>query len=128
LLIQRGGGFSKKSLNTDELFFSNERYVLFKKGILFTSGTHKGKALFKFLDMINYKPKSIIFVDDKKHCLMQVRETCVEHGVPFTGFRYGFLDRKVKDLKNNLVNVEPIDFSLILNLYEKVNNPIIPKS
>jgi hypothetical protein len=47
----------------DSYFINGQNGVLYQQGILFTSGTSKGEALIKFLDIINYHPKYIIFIN-----------------------------------------------------------------
>ncbi len=69
--------------------------VVFKNGVLFTGGTHKGETLFKLLDKLSIKPKSILFINDKASHLAEVERTCQKLGVEFVGLRYGFLDEKV---------------------------------
>lgn len=69
-----------------------EHGVLYKKGILFTGGTHRGEALFQFCDAIGLRPKRIVFINDKATHLAQVDEVAKNRQVPFLGLRYGYSD------------------------------------
>jgi hypothetical protein len=73
---------------------SEEHGVLYRKGILFTGGTHKGEALFRFCSAIGLRPRRIVFVNDKATHLAQVEETAKKQGVPFLGLRYGYSDSR----------------------------------
>lgn len=66
--------------------------VLYRKGVLFTSGTDKGAALFHFLDSIHYTPARIVFINDKASHLKEVENTALKRGVEFIGLRYAFAD------------------------------------
>lgn len=105
----------KNGPTKEEVFFMNTRGVLFRGGILFTAGTHKGKALFKFLDRINDQPKSVLFINDKATHLAQIEETCEERGVPFIGLRYGYLDEKVKNFRKQIAEVQSYFFGHIMS-------------
>lgn len=62
--------------------------ILFRSGILFTSGTHKGKCLFGLLDKMHYHPKRIVFINDKESHLTSLEESAKQRGVEFIGLRY----------------------------------------
>jgi hypothetical protein len=66
--------------------------VLFRKGILFTSGKNKGEAFFKFCDIIGLKPKRIVYIDDKASHLTAVETEAQKRGVEFIGLRYAYAD------------------------------------
>ncbi len=74
--------------------FSNVRGhgILFRKGILFTSGTHKGEALFKFCEMSGYWPKRIVFINDKGSHLVEIETEAKKRNIEFVGLRYAFAD------------------------------------
>lgn len=99
----------------DEKFFMNEQGVLYRKGILFTAGSNKGKALFKFLQMIEYKPKSIVFINDKQSNIQEVEYQCNEAGIPFTGLRYAYLDKKVQNFRVEVAEIQFDHFGHILS-------------
>lgn len=120
-LTTRGLGLSKTSLeqlksvgidlsitapSKEEQYFRLNRGVLYRGGVLFTANTHKGEALFKLLDQISYRPRSILFINDKKSHLIPIEETSAARAVPFVGLRYGFLDQKVKNLNTALTDIQ----------------------
>jgi len=68
--------------------------VLFRHGILFTSGKSKGEAFFKFCEKMGKLPKRVIAIDDKISHLQNIEKEAVKRGVEFMGLRYGFADAK----------------------------------
>jgi len=101
-----GFDLSKTAPSKEELFFDNGQGVIFRKGVLFTAGTHKGKALFKFLDMLHVNPSKVVFINDKHQNLAEVEETCLERNMPFTGLRYGFLDEWVNSFNPKVADAQ----------------------
>ena len=96
----------KTSPTKEQLYFVNERGVLFHKGILFTDNTHKGEALRKWLARIGYRPKKVLFVNDKLSHLKPVEEVCLEEGIGFVGLRYGYLDEKVSNVRHHIAEFQ----------------------
>jgi hypothetical protein len=68
--------------------------VLFRSGILFTSGAHKGKALLTLFEKLAYEPKRILFINDKRSHLISIEETAKEKGIEFIGLRYAYSDAR----------------------------------
>lgn len=64
--------------------------MLYRDGILFTSGKHKGNAFFTLLETLRISPKRILFINDKHPHLTKIEETAKEKNVPFVGLRYSF--------------------------------------
>lgn len=93
----------------------NPQAILFRKGILFTSGTHKGKALLKLLDTFDFQPKRVVFINDKATHLREVEVACKEKNIPFTGLRYGYLDENVKGFRSDIARVQFENFKVILS-------------
>ncbi len=60
----------------------------FKSGIVFTSGSSKGRAFKAFLEYARIMPKKIIFIDDKKKHIESVEEIAKSHNIPFIGIEY----------------------------------------
>lgn len=129
-LTTRGLGVSTltvqqlKSVNIDllttaptkeEFYFKNGRGVLFRGGILFTAATHKGEALKRFLEEAEFLPSKVIFVNDKYSHIVPVEEVCEELGIPFVGLRYGFLDQKVRNFREQVAKVQYYFFGHILS-------------
>lgn len=63
-------------------------YPIYKKGVLFTHVQSKGHALIAFLQKINWRPASVVFVDDKMRYLESVQQELARYHIPFTGFNY----------------------------------------
>lgn len=101
---------------TEEIFFTNpDRGVLYRGGILFTANTDKGEALETFLGRINYHPQKILFINDKLDHLEPVEAVCHKHNIEFLGIRYGFLDEKVKNFREDLASIQFDFFGHILS-------------
>lgn len=108
-LASVGLDLTKGAPEHHEIVFLNPHEVIYKHGVLFTSGTHKGQALFKFLGLINRDISTIsevVFINDKRSNLAEVQETCFEMGVSFIGLRYGFTDEKVRNLSDKVATVQ----------------------
>ncbi|MGI4776184.1 MAG: DUF2608 domain-containing protein [Janthinobacterium lividum] len=69
---------------------------IYKDGIIFTTRLSKGEVLKSFLERIKFKPKKIIFVDNKLKNIKSVESYCEEQGIIFTGFFYNFIRSKPK--------------------------------
>ena len=79
----------------EDFYFSLNRHgILYRNGILFTSGMPKGEALFKLCDMAGCCPKQIVFINDKESHLADVEATAKKRGVPFIGLRYAYSDAR----------------------------------
>ncbi len=65
-------------------------YLLFKKGILFLGDEKntKGDLLIQFLEKMQYKPKKVIFFDDKMSHLISVETALNETEISFQGYQY----------------------------------------
>lgn len=111
---------SKTAPTTKEVIFLNPHEVIFKNGILFTSGTHKGEALFKFLELSKEEIplesiEEVLFINDKRAHLEQIKETCAERKMPYLGLRYGYLDDKVNNFSEDLALIQFENFGKILS-------------
>lgn len=72
---------------------------VFKKGVIFASRVPKGKVLEVFLDYTKFKPKKIIFVDNKMKNIESVQSFANAHNISFIGIEYtAVIDAKVKPL------------------------------
>lgn len=99
----------------DQFIINSGKSVLFHEGILFTAASHKGTALFKFLNQINFKPTHVVFINDKATHIRDIEETCEELDVPFIGLRYGFLDEKVKSFQKEVAEIQYKHFHILTN-------------
>lgn len=80
-LIKVDIDFNRANIHGQEIIFNTR--IHYSNGIIFTDGDHKGDALFTLLNTIGYKPKKIIFVDDKEHNHHAIKktfkDTTIEH-------------------------------------------------
>lgn len=90
----------------DHYFSIDGHGVLYRNGILFTSGTHKGKALFALLDQIGLAPKCIVFLNDKESHLKSVESAAEERGIAFVGLRYGYSDARKAAFKKEIADYQ----------------------
>lgn len=99
----------------EEIFFINNHGVLFRGGILFTAGSHKGMALAKFFHEVGKAPGNILFINDKWANIREVEVICEKYGVPFTGLRYSYTDEKVNNLDQDVAKLQWEAFGKILS-------------
>lgn len=99
----------------EDVFFINNHGVLFRGGILFTAGTHKGVALAKFLHLVEKRPDNIVFINDKWQNIREVEVICEKYQVPFLGLRYSFLDEKVASFNQEVADLQWGEFGKILS-------------
>ncbi|MBM3207073.1 MAG: DUF2608 domain-containing protein [Chlamydiae bacterium] len=80
--------------------------ILFRKGVLFTNGRNKGIALFSLLDHYNFKPKKIVFINDKDTHLKEIEIEAEKHGIEFVGLRYAYSDHKKACFDPDLAEIQ----------------------
>lgn len=68
--------------------------VLYRNGILFTSGTSKGEAFSILCERSGFWPKRIVFINDKATHLADLEEMAEKLGIEFIGLRYAFSDAR----------------------------------
>ncbi len=90
----------------DSYFINGQNGVLYRQGILFTSGTSKGEALIKLLDMINYHPKDVVFINDKKNNLQDVEKSVELRNMHFIGLRYSYSDQRVANFNQEIAEIQ----------------------
>ena len=105
----------KTAPRTEPLIFHSERPIFFDGGVLFTSGTHKGKAFLKFLELVDYQPKRVLFINDKYSNIKEVAHVCYETGIEFLGLRYGYLDEKIAQFNADIAEIQSFNFGNILS-------------
>lgn len=123
----------------DHYFQLSGHGILYRNGILFTSGRNKGEALFLLLDQMGYHPKRILFINDKGSHLAEVEAVAQKRSVEFIGLRYAFSDARKRAFLsevaeyqfshssfNHLVSdkeaIEKMGSSLLLTSGEKDNH------
>jgi hypothetical protein len=57
----------------------------------------KGQALIEYLERTSYKPKKVVFSDDKPHYVKSISAALAELGIAHDVFRYGGADAHVAD-------------------------------
>lgn len=90
----------------EDRYFMNGEGVLYRKGALFTAGSPKGKALFTFLDLIDFHPAQVVFINDKATHLKDVEDEAVARDVPFIGLRYTYSDDRVKNFDKEIADIQ----------------------
>jgi hypothetical protein len=78
----------------DCYFLNNDHGVLFRQGVLFTSGTAKYSAVSLLLKAKNYLPKAMLLIDDKEKHVVDMEHFCQREHIPFIGLRYSFSDAR----------------------------------
>ena len=104
----------KKPPVAGEAYVYTDRGLLYREGIFFTAGAHKGRAFLAFLKKTGLKPKAVLFINDKLDPLKEMEEACLKNQIAFTGLRYGYLDEKVKKLNHRILEKKPLSFSKVL--------------
>jgi len=94
-----------EQLNNNKLIFHDSEHQerelglahpsLYKDGVLFCGMNDKGEVLLRFLELIDYHPKAIIFVDDKEKYLASVEAAARKMNIKFVGLRYTRCDNRV---------------------------------
>lgn len=97
---------SQTAPSLQDHYFLNGHGVLYRKGVLFTSGTPKGPALKKFLEIIQIHPKKIVFINDKKTHLLDVAAAAQELNIDFVGLRYSYSDERVEQFCPELAEIQ----------------------
>lgn len=97
---------TKTAPSKEDHYFMNGQGVLYRQGVLFTSGTAKGPALLKLLDVIGYYPERIVFINDKATHLRDVEQSMEARGIEFIGLRYSFSDNRVANFNAEIAEVQ----------------------
>lgn len=81
---------AKKDLGTED-------DALFHRGVLSVSEkNNKGTVLSAFIARLGLKPKKVVYIDDKLKHVRNLAAAMQSLKIRYTGFRYGALDKKVK--------------------------------
>ena len=83
--------------------FPTSKYI---DGVLFASGGSKGQVLKEFIKQNNLHPTSVRMVDDKLKNLNNIGPEMDNIGMPFTGYRYGAADGRVKSFDHRISDVQ----------------------
>lgn len=90
----------------DHYFSINHHGVLFRNGILFTSGQSKAGSFEALCQASKLAPKKIVFINDKETHLKDLEEYALKHGAAFTGLRYGYSDFRKKAYSDVVANYQ----------------------
>ena len=90
----------------DHYFQLAGQSVLFRNGILFTSGKHKGEALFELCKASGIKPKRIVFINDKASHLAEVEAAAHKRNIEFIGLRYNYCDARKKAFSPEIADIQ----------------------
>lgn len=88
--------FTKTDPHECPIQYGSGKPALYIEGIIFSGNYPKGEVLLGWLNQIHYKPKKIIFIDDKLKNVKSVESAVHKRNIPFVGLRYGYLDERVK--------------------------------
>ena len=95
-LKENGVDLSRTAPKDSVYFTINQHGILFRDGLLFTSGMPKGKALFQLCETLGKKVNRIVFVNDKATHLKEIEESAFANSVEFIGLRYSYSDARKK--------------------------------
>lgn len=105
----------KTAPSQEELFYKNPHGISLRDGILFTAGTHKGKALELLLNDRNAQPARIVFVNDRASHLNQLGDYIQQQGYEFLGLRYGGCDAWVNAFDPKITDLQWEHFGKIMS-------------
>lgn len=91
-LKETGFNFSACNTFAKDLTIQLVKPAVLTDGIIFCNDNNKGQTLLKILQACNYKPETIVFIDDKLNHLFDVEKECLLNNIQFIGIRYGKLD------------------------------------
>lgn len=95
--IDLSSGFAGEDFRIARRDLKTEDDALFHKGVLSVSEkNNKGTVLSVFISRLGLKPKKVIYIDDKLKHVRNLAASMSAMNIAYTGFRYGFLDKKVK--------------------------------
>lgn len=111
----------KSPPTTTSFYLETMAQVQFLRGVLFTNGQHKGKALSQFLRQATLKPKRIVFINDKLAHIKEVAQIESE-GIEFLGLRYSGSDEHVKKFNPDVAEMQ---LNFFLNLLSDASAQIL---
>ncbi len=78
----------------------------FKGGILFTSDHPKGDILKAFLEKLSWRPKKVLFIDDKLSYIESVETTMKELGIECISFHYSAAEKLPCQLDEEIAKIQ----------------------
>jgi len=83
---------------------SSSKYI---EGVIFNGLINfKGDTLAAFLKQINYTPKKLIYIEDKRQHLAQVEQCISSLGIPFIGVHFGALEAQRQSYQPELAAIQ----------------------
>ncbi|MCB0404153.1 MAG: DUF2608 domain-containing protein [Bdellovibrionales bacterium] len=115
-LANVGIDFTRPSIFVKDLPMQFKRAsALYKQGVLFADRLDKGGVLAAFFDRIQFRPKRVVYVDDKLANVESVSRAMKKIGVAFEGYRYGAADIRVKTFDPQVADLQLRYFGKILS-------------
>lgn len=99
--------FSSNCPFPDNLELEAPLPYVYSQGVIFaTIKNRKGDALVNFLNHINFKPKKIIFIDDKLSHVTDVVEATKKEGIKTVGIRYSAADKEALNFNPLIADIQ----------------------
>jgi hypothetical protein len=117
-LLNLGVFFAKNAPSATEFSLGITHKAYYSDGILFGANNNKGQLLLQFLDVINYRPHTVIFIDDKHSHLETIERATQSRGITFIGLRYSAEDE-------HKASFDPVEADRLLEEF-KINLAILP--
>lgn len=97
----------KSTVSTKMIKVPGKNKATFYKGALLVGPkNNKGEVLAQFLKLISFKPKKIIFVDNKKHHVENVEKALADSKISYFGRRYGASDKKISSMNKDVLEIQ----------------------
>ena len=102
--------FTKTDPYECPITYGNKKPGIYIDGIIFSGNYDKGEMLINWLKQSKYRPKKIIFIDDKLKNLHSVEKALHNRDYPFIGIRYGYADEQVHNFSLESITDEQKQF------------------
>ncbi len=102
--------FTKTDPHECPLKYGTGKPGLYLDGIIFSGNYDKGEMIVNWFKATKYKPKKVIFIDDKLKNIKSVEAALHKRDYPFIGIRYGHEDEQVKKFKLSSIQSEMKQF------------------
>lgn len=107
--------FDYQDGNSHETFPLNHA-ATYDKGILFCGiRNKKSDVLLSYLDKKNYKPKRVIFIDDKWDHVIDLEKALTAHHIDYVGIRLSKTDKRVKEYHDTIADIQWKSFPSIIS-------------
>ena len=133
-LASIGVDFSKTAITPYDITFAlKEPMAVLRGGVMYCGNNDKGQALKAVFNATGYKPKKIVFIDDKEKYVKSVMSAAGDLGIDCVGIRYSHLDQKLHEFvldHESKALIKPVAQELIVehDAIESVNQYLVPNS